>query len=71
MDVNWDEIVTLRNRSSGYDIRIDPLWICVITAKQGHEGYLEDMEIEMIDGTLFGPEAIQALAARPDRKWGE
>lgn len=71
MDIDWDEIGTLRNKMAGYDIRTDPLWILVTTAKQGHEGYLEDMEIEMPNGTLFGPEEIQVLARRSDRKWDE
>lgn len=40
MVVDWDQIGTLSNTVGGYDIRTDPLWLLVITAKQGHEGRL-------------------------------
>ncbi len=68
--VDWDKIGTLRNTAAGYDVRTDPLWILVITAKQGHEGSLSDMLIQMSDGVTYAPDAINALALRPDRKWG-
>ena len=68
MKIDWDEVGTLRQVVGGYDIRTDPLWILVITAKQGHEGPLEDMQIEMTAGLICGPAEIQELALRSDRR---
>ena len=68
MDVDWDEVGTLRQEVGGYDVRTDPLWILVIAAMQGHEGYLGDFTIRMPAGVVYGPEEIQALALRPGRK---
>lgn len=65
--VDWMAAGTLHNRSEGYAVRTDPLWILVTTARQGHEGPLESMHIVMADGTEYGPESIQRLAMRPDR----
>ncbi|MEZ0243982.1 MAG: hypothetical protein ACAH11_11450 [Sphingomonas sp.] len=69
MTIDWDEIGTLRQMAWDYDIRTDPLWILVMTAKQGHEGSLEDMRITMASGAVYRRDEIQALAVRPDRKW--
>jgi hypothetical protein len=68
--VDWDEIGTLYRTIEGYtyELRTDPLWILVITAKQGHEGSLDEMTIRMASGLTYGPHEIQALAMRPDRK---
>lgn len=68
MTIDWDQIGTLRHTIGGYDIRTDALWILVITAKQGHEGSLDTMHIQMPDGVSFGPDEIQALATRAARK---
>jgi hypothetical protein len=68
MTVDWDQIGTLSNAVGGYDIRTDPLWLLVITAKQGHEGPLDAMHIRMSDGSEYHPVEIEALAHRPDRK---
>jgi len=70
LTVDWDQIGTLRNTIGGYDIRTDPLWVLVIAAKQGYEGSLDAMHIRMSDGITYGPEEIQALAIRTDRKRG-
>lgn len=71
MNIDWDQVGTLRNKVWDCESRTDPLWILVITAMQGHEGDLKDMEIELPDGSLLGPEKIKALALRSDRKWEE
>lgn len=68
MVVDWDQIGTLTS-AYGYEIRTDPLWILVITARQGHEGSLDDMHIRMADGGEYGPVEIEALALRSDRKF--
>ncbi|QXZ80791.1 hypothetical protein [Rhizobium sp. L51/94] len=70
MAVDWDQIGTLSNRVGGYDIRTDRLWILVITAKQGHEGPLDEMHIRMSDGKAYAPDGIEVLALSPDRKRG-
>jgi hypothetical protein len=67
MSIDWDELGTLRHTAAGYDIRTDPPWILVTTAKQGHMGDLKDMAITMASGVTYGPSEIQALALRPDR----
>lgn len=66
--IDWDETGTLRNVAYCHDIRTDPLWILVITAMQGHEGSVEDMEINMELGSHYGPDQIRTLAKQPDRK---
>lgn len=66
--VDWDQVGTL-STTFGYDIRTDPLWILVITAKQGHEGPLDTMRIRMADGKTYAPGDIEVFAHRPDRKW--
>ena len=68
MDIDWDQVGTLRQAVAGYDIRTDPLWILVTAAMQGHEGSLEDFTIRMLDGVVYGPGEIQALALLPGRK---
>lgn len=70
MAVDWDQIGTLSNTVGGYDIRTDPLWLLVITAKQGHEGPLDAMHIRMADGKTYAPDGIEVLAHSPDRKRG-
>jgi hypothetical protein len=67
MVIDWRELGTLSHISGGYDIRTDPLWVLVITAKQGHEGGIEDMAIKMRSGQTYLSAEIQALALRPDR----
>lgn len=54
----------------GYDIRSDPLWFLVITAKQGDEGPLDAMHIRMADGKTYTPDKIEVLPHSPDRKRG-
>ncbi|UUX98005.1 hypothetical protein [Sphingomonas sp. J315] len=66
--VDWDELGTLDDVVGGYEIRTDPLWILVTTAKQGHMGSVEDMRIRMANGAVYGPSDIYALARRSDRK---
>jgi hypothetical protein len=68
MSIDWDEPGTLYHTAAGCKIRTDPLWVLVITAKQGHEGDVEDMTITMASGVTYGPDEIRALAERPDRK---
>jgi hypothetical protein len=68
MAVDWDQIGTLSNTVGGYDIRTDPLWLLVITAKQGHEGRLDSMHIRMADGKTYAPDDIEVLAHSSDRK---
>lgn len=68
MQIDWDEIGTLRQIAWGYDIRTDPLWILLLTAMQGHEGSVDDMKIVMQTGHCHAPDDIRALAMRPDRK---
>lgn len=68
MNIDWNEIGTLRQVAWGYDIRTDPLWILLTTAMQGHEGSVGDMTITMRTGHCDGPNEIRALALRPDRK---
>ena len=68
MDIDWEQVGTLRQVVGGYDIRTDKLWILVITAMQGHEGSLEDLTIRMRNGVVYGPGEIQALALLPGRK---
>ena len=70
MTIDWDEIGTLRHKPAGYEIRTGPLWILVTTAKQGHEGSLDAMRIKMTSGVTYGPDEIQSLAVRIDRKRG-
>ena len=70
MAIDWDQIGTLSNTAGGYDIRTDALWILVITAKQGHEGPPDAMQIRMSDGRTYLPNEIEALAHRPDRRRG-
>ena len=65
--VDWYATGTLHHVRAHYTIRTDPLWILVTTARQGHEGSLEDMHIIMADGKEYGPDAIELLALRPDR----
>ena len=69
-DINWDGIGTLY--SSAYlpphEVRTDPLWVLVITARQGHEPSLDTMHIAMAGGKRYGPGEIDALGHRPDRK---
>lgn len=70
-EIDWDEIGTLRcsfGEDYGYEIRTDPLWILVITARQGHEPALEFLSIKMTGGAHYGPDEIEALGHRPDRK---
>jgi hypothetical protein len=70
-EVDWDEIGTLHCTFAdgySYEIRTDPLWILVITAKQGREPALKYLSIEMANGARYGPEDIEALAHRPGRK---
>ncbi|HEX4198486.1 MAG TPA: hypothetical protein VHZ26_13700 [Caulobacteraceae bacterium] len=50
MSIDWDELGTPRHTAAGYDIRTDPLWILVTTAKQGHEGELKDMSVTLVSG---------------------
>lgn len=68
--IDWDEIGTLF--SSAYlapnEVRTDPLWTLVTTARQGHEPPLETMHIVMSSGARYEPRDIAALACRPDRK---
>ena len=66
--IDWDELGTLRHTLGGYDIRTGPLWVLVTTAKQGHEGELRSMSITTVGGLTLGPQEIEALAIRPDRK---
>lgn len=70
MAVDWDQIGTLSNAVGGYDIRTDPLWLLVITAKQGHEAPLDAMHIRMADGNAYPPDGIEVLAHSPDWKRG-
>ena len=67
MEIDWNQIGTLKHIGGGYDIRTDPLNILVITAKQGHEGEVADMLIVMDDGTVIPPEGIMRLARAPGR----
>lgn len=68
VNIDWDEIGTLRQVTCGWDIRTDPLWILLFTAMQGHEGSVDDMTIVMRTGHLYRPDDIRALAMLPDRK---
>ena len=70
MAFDWDQIGTLSNTGCGCDIRTDPLWILVITAKQGHERPLDEMHIRMADGKTYAPDEMEILAHSPDRNWG-
>jgi hypothetical protein len=67
--MDWDQIGTLSNSVGGYDIRTDPIWILVITAKQGHEGPMEAMRIRTSNGVTYSANEIEALAQRPDRRF--
>ena len=70
--IDWDESGTLTCTFAGgysYLVRTDPLWILVITAKQGHEAPLETMRIRTASGAEYGPSEILTLACRPDRQW--
>ncbi|AWT15340.1 hypothetical protein [Stenotrophomonas maltophilia] len=67
MEIDWNQIGTLKHIGGGYDIRTDPLNILVTTAKQGHEGEVADMLIVMDDGTVIPPEGIMRLARAPGR----
>jgi hypothetical protein len=66
-EIDWDAIGTLHSEF-GYAIGTDPLWILIVTARQGHEGDVNSLRIEMADGTIYGPDEINALARRRDRK---
>jgi hypothetical protein len=67
--IDWDALgILYHTGGSKRVIRNDPLWILVTTARQGHEGGIEDMKIVLSDGTIYGPDEISALAKRPDRK---
>jgi len=66
--IDWEAIGTLSYTVGGYDIRTDPLWILIITARQGHMGSVEHMRIEMSDGVVYGPEDIERLAFIPGRR---
>jgi hypothetical protein len=69
-EIDWDEIGTLYSSAylAPHEVRTDPLWILVTTARQGHESPLETMHIVMSSGARYEPEGIAALALRPDRK---
>jgi hypothetical protein len=66
MNLNWEEVGTLRHTHGGYVLRTAALWALVASAKQGHEGALDAMRIELPNGIIYGPEDIQRLSARPD-----
>lgn len=68
---DWNESGTPRRvlpDGSIHAIRTDPLWILIVTAKQGHEGAIEEMRISTASGNEYGPREILVLALRPDRK---